>query len=59
MSKKERSFSSVKEIIQTYFPKQTEEKAVDRTEGYGSQAKDFVERLSNDFGTSLSKSLKK
>jgi hypothetical protein len=57
-SKKERSFTSVKEIIQKYFPKQTEEKAVDWPEGYGSKAEDFIERLANDFGMNLRKGLK-
>lgn len=58
VTKKEKTFTSAKEVIQTYFPMQTKEKAVDRLEGYGSKAKDFIEKLTNDFETDLKKNLR-
>jgi len=59
MSKKEKEFTSAKEIIKTYFPTQEVKKSVNQREGYGSAAEVFIEKLATEFGTGLKNSMRR
>lgn len=59
MAKKEKAFSSAKEVIKTYFPVQDEKRPTDQREGYGGAAEIFIEKLVSEFGTNLRKGLRR
>jgi hypothetical protein len=53
--KRQRVFTSPREVFQTYFPKSTAKEDSARGEGYDSHRRDLVGKLAEDFAASLRK----
>jgi hypothetical protein len=53
ISKKQKKFSSAKEVFETYFPNTVNDKSIVSDERYGRTECDFPKRLANNFRSSI------